>query len=185
MASNLEINNLSSWPLWFRIIIALVIAGFFIFIAKILILDSTKATLQSTEQNYSKTKTNFQTLQAEVADLDAIIAETEALDTVLAEMLKYLPSDIEMPSLIDSVYESARENSIIFEQLSPEKDIEETHYTIKPISLKADTGYNSMGSFIQKVTSLDRIMNIEGVTFKELEEATKTLMRISILRTYP
>lgn len=166
MGSKLELNNLSSWPLWFKVIVALVIAAFFIFIGKLLFIDDAKSSLQTTEKNYTQTKTNFATLQNDVADLDAIRAETAALDAVLKDLLHYLPNDVEMPSLIDSVYESARENSIVFEQLTPEKDIEGEHYTIKPIALKANTGYNSMGSFVQKVTSLNRIMNIEGVTFK-------------------
>lgn len=166
MASKLELNNLSTWPIWFKVIVAAAITGAIFFIAKVVFLDDKKSELQGTESTYNKSKTNFATLQNEVADLDAIQNETNALELMLQDMLRYLPSNVEMPSLIDNVYESARENSIVFEQLSPEKDIEQTHYTIKPISLKANTGYNSMGSFIQKVTSLDRIMNIEGVTFK-------------------
>lgn len=97
-----------------------------------------------------------------------------------------------MPSLVDSVYVSARDNGFVFDKFRPEKGIDTEFYRIEPISLSADVGYVSMSAFIEEVTTLKRIMNVHSVSFKadantdsvDAKSSNTPLKMTAQLRTY-
>ncbi|MDO4643301.1 MAG: type 4a pilus biogenesis protein PilO, partial [Cardiobacteriaceae bacterium] len=103
---------------------------------------------------------------------------------ILRSLLAYLPSKDEMPDLIDSVYVSGVDNSIIFDTFLPEKDIKQNYYDVKPIALKADTGYTNFAQFTGRISALQRILNVSDMSIKIAEKDPNKLTINSQLQTY-
>lgn len=164
--SKFEIGNLSTWGIVHRaffalLLFALVCLAYYFFKGKEQQenVDGLQSSLQSSLTNYEKKAKDF-------AELKYIREEVELLKGVLKETVKNLPTNEEWPSLVNSVYESAKDNGITFEKYQPKSKIEEDYYLVQPVELGADAGYLSISSFVEKVTSLERIMNVESVTLK-------------------
>lgn len=190
--NSFNINDLSSWSLPIALLFATVIvAGLFVFI-KSFFVDKVTTEIESIESEIYRQQNVYDKNKQTVAILPHIKKEIEALRTVRDKAKKYLPTEVSMPSLLNSVYVSARDNGFVFDTQRPGKDIDTQFYTIKPMSLSADVGYVSMSAFIEEVTTLKRIMNVHSVSFKssnkvnsiDAKSANMPLKMTAELRTY-
>lgn len=186
--SSFNINDLSTWG-WpvallagvVIIVITVVIIESFLVSGLTTAIDKKSTEISQAEKKYSKNKKIL-------ATLPQIRQEVKALEKVKDEAKAFLPTEVSMPNLIDSVYASARKNGIIFKSFTPQQDINTPYYTIKPISLSTSTGYLSMAAFIEEVTTLKRIMNVHSVSFSsqgKLEKDENVPLSVTAqLRTY-
>lgn len=190
--SNFNLNDLSSWSLPVALLFAVIIAvGLFMLIKSFFINDVT-TNIESIDSEIARQQSVYDKNKQTVAILPHIQKEIEALRTVRDKAKKYLPTEVSMPSLVESVYVSARDNGFVFDTQRPGQDIDTQFYTIKPMSLSADVGYVSMSAFIEEVTTLKRIMNVHSVSFKAKNEtstvdaksANMPLKMTAELRTY-
>jgi|GEM_PF-5462501 len=190
-SSNFNLNDASTWNslgvvffgLLFAVALFFIVYNFFV-TPKLQEIDSNMAKIDKQKNEYTKNKALVELiprLKKEVAEWQ--IAKNEAK--------KYLPTDISMPQLIDNVYLAAQDNGIVFNKFTPEGDINQKFYTIKPITLSTNVGFSSMSSFIEQVTALKRIMNIQSVSFKTpnsrkgfAETPNSPLQMTAQLRTY-
>ena len=117
-------------------------------------------------------------------DLPKYKERSEELVGVLKSLLAYLPSNDEMPDLIDSVYVSGVDNGIIFDTFQPEKDVKQTYYDIKPIKLKTDTKYTNFSLFTGRISALQRILNVSDMSIKIADKDPNKLSVDSQLQTY-
>lgn len=184
-------NDLSTWSWWFTTGVAVVIVCVLFFILKAWFVDEVSATVRLKKQAIIAEQQHYQTNKKMLSELPRIRGEIKALMAAYDVAKKYLPTDVSMPSLIDSVYRSARNNGIIFNTFAPQADIDMPFYTIKPITLSADVGFVNMAAFIEEVTTLERIMNVHSVSFIRSANATKSnadvnneLKMTAELRTY-
>ncbi|MGY0399025.1 MAG: type 4a pilus biogenesis protein PilO [Ostreibacterium sp.] len=190
--SNININDLSTWTLPLVLFSFIVIVVLLVYLAKEFFVDDVSGQIESKNVQIVKEEKTYATNRKIIALLPFVRKEVAALKVIRDDAKTYLPTQISMPSLIDNVYLSARNNGIVFSQFTPEKDIDTDFYTIKPISLSADVGYVSMANFIEEVTTLKRIMNVESVSFERTEDvgtlvnggANSSLKMKAQLRTY-
>lgn len=189
--SNFNVNDLSTWSIPVLLFSCLVVIGLLAFSIKHFFVNDITDNISSTDLQVSKQEQEYLKNQKIIALLPHIRKEVAQLEKVRDEAKKFLPTQVSMPSLIDNVYLSARNNGIVFNKFTPEKDIEKEFYTIKPISLKAEIGYISMSDFIEEITTLKRIMNVHSVSFSSNEKKdnfsdTKNtpLQMTAQLRTY-
>lgn len=177
--SNFNLNDLSTWNLPVALAFALIIAFILIFLIKSFFVDDVTEQIEATEREIAQQRSTYSSNKQTVAILPHIQREIDALKVARDQAKKYLPTEVSMPSLVDSVYVSARNNGFVFNQYRPEKGIDTEFYTIRPISLSADVGYISMSAFIEEVTTLKRIMNVHSVSFKSQSETTSSEARNS------
>lgn len=189
--NNVDLNDLSSWPLPLVLFVSLLVVCGVAFVIKMFVADPVTDTINSTESEIKSKELEYAKNQEVVALLSHIRTEVNELEIIRDEAKKYLPTEISMPSLIDNVYLAARGNGIVFNDFTPKPDIDTEFYIIKPVELSADVGYLSMSSFIEQVTSLKRIMNVESVFFKAeakngspLRDSDDPLTMTAQLRTY-
>ncbi len=164
--NKVDINDLSTWPVMMSLLFALFIAAGIFYFAKTFLVDDITANIERTNNEIIQLENQYKSDRAIVAILPQIREEVKRLKEIQANLKTYLPTKVFMPSLIDNVYLVGRNNGIVFDKLVPEKYIEEKYYSIKPISLKAEVGFESMAAFIEEVTTLKRIMNIDSVSFQ-------------------
>lgn len=186
--SRIDPNDLSTWPLLVTAVIGVAIVALLVVLIKSFLVEKVTAEVEGVDKKISEQEKNYEKNIKIVALLPHVRKEVAELEIVRDEAKKYLPTKVSMPSLIDSIYIAARNNGIVF-NVTPEGDVKKEFYTIKPISLSAETGYNSMSSFVEEVTTLKRIMNVQSVSFTSInkdykKDANTPLKMTAQLRTY-
>lgn len=164
-AVTFNVNDLSTWRLPVALLIGLFIVGSLFYMSKTFITDNVSHAVRQKNVEITNIEQQYKNNRNIIANLVQIRREVEELQKIRDEAIKFLPTDISMPELIDNVYDSARKNDIVFSSFMPQPDINTAYYTIKPISLSANVGYLSMADFIEEVTTLKRIMNVHSVSF--------------------
>lgn len=163
--STLNINDLSTWTIPVVVIFVVAIIAIIGYLIKMFLVDDVTLQINGVDKKIIKQEETYSKNQEIIALLPHIRKEVSELLIVRDEAKKFLPTEVSMPALIDNVYLAARDNGIVFDKFTPEKDIDTEFYTIKPIALSAEVGYESMAAFIEQVTSLKRIMNVQSVSF--------------------
>lgn len=172
--SNFNLNDLSTWTVPIVLFAAAVIVAIIVYGIKMFFVDEVTQDIESINSKVTTQEQTYAKNQAIIAILPHIRKEVSELKIVRDEAKKFLPTEISMPALIDNVYLAARDNGIVFSKFTPENDIDTDFYTIKPIALSAEVGYESMSAFIEQVTTLKRIMNVQSVSFSAGSQSKDT-----------
>ncbi len=75
-----------------------------------------------------------------------------------------LPTGKEIPRLLQDISASGREAGLEFALFQPNPEIPKQFYAEIPISLKVTGGYHQVASFFDKVSRMNRIVNIKDLT---------------------
>ena len=189
--NDLDFSNAGAWPPAFKaiavlLVIAAVGAAGYWFDSKDLWAEYQRA--QREEQNL---KTQFESKQRVMANIDAYRVQLDELRGMLAEMLQQLPTETEMPDLLEDVSRIGVENGLVFELFRPEGEFNEGGVFIsKPIAIRARANYHQFASFISDVSALDRIVTLESVQIEaetrgnEAEQDEDELIIQATLQTY-
>ncbi len=188
--NGININDLSTWPIIMTLFVAIVIAAIILYMVKTFFIDELTDRINRKNTEIIQQENQYKRDKQIVAILPKIRADVKKLQTMQENLKTFLPTKVSMPSLIDNVYVVGRNNGIIFDKLVPGEYIEKKYYAIKPISLRAEIGFESMAAFIEEVTTLERIMNVDSVSFTVSDNDTShrnanvPLLMTAQLRTY-
>ena len=181
---HLDTSNPGTWPIYYKILCWVLIVGLAAFIYNKFVREPLVEQQDSYKAKITQLEIEYKELYQYQQDLPKYKERSEELVGVLKSLLAYLPSNDEMPDLIDSVYISGVDNGIIFDTFQPEKDIKQTYYDIKPIKLKTDTKYANFALFTGRISALQRILNVSDMSIKIADKDPNRLSVDSQLQTY-
>ncbi|MCF6266654.1 MAG: type 4a pilus biogenesis protein PilO [Desulfuromusa sp.] len=106
-------------------------------------------------------------------------AEYEKMQVKLDEALGELPLKKEIPSLLTSIGDLAKEKGLEILRFKPAKEIIKGFYAEVPVTLKLSGSYHQAASFFDAVSKMERIVNIKGLTLGGTKEVKgKTTLRV-------
>ena len=183
--SQLDTSNPGTWPVYYKIICWVIIVGLMAFVYNKFFRQPLVEEQDTHNAKITELKDKYKVFYQYQQDLPKYQERTEALVGVLRSLLEYLPSDDEVPDLIDSVYVAGVDNGIIFDSfVRPDVDIKQPYYNIKPVKLKADTQYANFAKFTGRMSALQRIMNVSDMSIKIADNDPNKLTIERQLQTY-
>lgn len=179
----LDVNNIGSWPPMVKgIILVLGFAfalggGYFAYVSGLL-QDLDKYSRQ--EESF---KQEYEDKAFKSANLGALRRQREDMEEQFGSLLRQLPSDTEVPGLIDDIDEAARQSGLEVEQLDPEPERAAEFYVEKPIRVVVKGRFHDLGEFVSSVSNLSRIVTLHDFEIKP--QSGPSDLRMSILaKTY-
>ena len=97
-------------------------------------------------------------------------AEYEKMQLRLNEALNELPLKREIPTLLTSVGDSAKEKGLDIVRFQPEQEVLKGFYAEVPVALKLSGSYHQAGAFFDAVSDMERIVNIQGLSLSGAKE---------------
>jgi type IV pilus assembly protein PilO len=160
----LDINDIGRWPFPFRaalIVILFVIvvgAGFYMTIIqdKAPILDRVKAE----EANLWIT---FENKQKKAANYDAYKTQLEQMEQSFGTMLRQLPGETEIPSLIVDISQTGLAAGLQEKLFEPQPEVQRDFYAEKPIKIQLSGGYHEIANFVSGIAALPRIVTLHNI----------------------
>ena len=160
----LDINDIGRWPFPFRaalIVILFVIvvgAGFYMTITqdKAPILDRVKAE----EANLWIT---FENKQKKAANYDAYKTQLEQMEQSFGTMLRQLPGETEIPSLIVDISQTGLAAGLQEKLFEPQPEVQRDFYAEKPIKIRLSGGYHEIANFVSGIAALPRIVTLHNI----------------------
>lgn len=167
----LEFNAIGVWPLPVRlalllIIFALVLLGAYYF--HISDLNATHDRLQAQELTLRK---SFEEKAFESANIDAYRDQMVELETSFGALLAQLPSDTEVPGLLEDITEIGYGSSLDIKSITLQPEVTGEFYVELPIKIVANGGYHDFGAFVSGVSGLSRIVTLHDYVIEKDEKA--------------
>ena len=164
---NLDINDCGRWPLLFRalfIILAFILVvglGYWQFVHKTVLPELAKQ-----ERAEDDLRVKFEQRQKKAANLDAYKAQLDEMTTNFGTMLRQLPGQTEIPSLLVDISQTGLASGLEEELFQPTGEQRKEFYAEKPISIRLKGSYHELGAFVGGIAALPRIVTLHDIDIK-------------------
>jgi type IV pilus assembly protein PilO len=161
---NLDVNDVGRWPVLFRasvifvVFLAVVGAGVWFTIIK----DRLPA-LQRAQDDEATLRVTFENKQRKAANYDAYKAQLSQIEQSFGTMLRQLPGETEIPSLIVDVSQTGLASGLQEKLFQPQPEIPRDFYAEKPIKIRLSGGYHEIANFVSGVAALPRIVTLHNI----------------------
>ena len=177
-----DLDTIGFWPAPVKAIITAIIfssciaGGYFFHIQNMQI----ELTTVTGEEN--NLRVEFEQKAFLAANLEEYRAQTLTMEESFTELLRQLPSETEVPGLVDDVTNTGVGSGLEFANLVlPPEEIQEFYIEI-PINLDVVGSYHDFGTFVSGVASLDRIVTLHDFTIRARDDSFLDMTIVA--RTY-
>ncbi|EGR1042710.1 fimbrial protein [Vibrio cholerae] len=171
----LELDEISEWPLLPQLLVILLImlliqgAGYWFYLMpkqdEIALLKQEEETVKAT----LRIKAN------KVAVLPQIQAQLDELKERYDFLLRQLPVQKELASMLASVNQLGLDSSLTFMRIDwGERESQEFLYRL-PLNIELTGSYHDIGDFSQAIAKLPRIINFDDVDWQRVSQESSTL----------
>lgn len=155
---DLKLENAGTWPLVPKLLaFALALALGALAIYYFLVMPKLED-INTVERNIANVEKEIQTLQATVKRFEGKEEEILKLTQELEEAGKILPLQQEQPQLIDDVAENALASELDLLVFRPGAEVAQEQFYELPITLQFSGDYDSVGDFMARVSSMERLV---------------------------
>lgn len=183
--SELDVNNLGSWPLPVKVItcVLLLIAG--LGLGYYFYLQDLQTQLQQQQAQEATLKQQFSTKAAQAANLEAYKVQMKEMEESFGMLLRQLPSDTEVPGLLEDITRTGLESGLEFEEIKLQPESVQQFYIELPIQVSVVGTYHDLATFVSAVASLPRIVTLHDFEIKQARDENTSRLTMSVLaKTY-
>jgi len=170
---SLDANDVGRWPLVFRVaVIAIVFvvvlaSGIYFFI-----IEDKMPQLKREQQTEQDLRVTFENKQRKAANYDAYRAQLAQMEQSFGTMLRQLPGETEIPSLIVDISQTGLAAGLQEKLFQPQGEVPKDFYAEKPIKIVLSGGYHEIANFVSGVAALPRIVTLHDIIITP-EDATR------------
>lgn len=164
--NDIDFNRIGVWPVAGKVVVCILVVAaivaltFFMFV-KDLNLDLERVTAKEVELRSSFERKSF-----EAANLDAYRAQKDEMKKSLAALVSQLPSDTEVPGLLEDIDERGVESGLDINSIKLRPERAKEFYIELPIDIEMVGGYHDMGAFVSGIAAMPRIVTLHDYVMK-------------------
>ena len=161
---SLDVNDVGRWPLPFRIAMIVIVfvivtgLGFYWVIVK-----DKAPQLQRAQGEEQELRLTFENKQRKAANYDAYKAQLAQIEQSFGTMLRQLPGETEIPSLIVDISQTGLAAGLQEKLFEPQAEIPRDFYAEKPIKIRLTGSYHEIGNFVSGIAALPRIVTLHDI----------------------
>lgn len=180
--NDIDFENIGGWPKQVKVFFAILLM-LCVFIAGYFLVVSDAIDVYVAEQDKElQLRDDFQSKYQLAANLKLYREQLATMEVQFAELLKMLPSENEMPGLLDDLTFVATDAGLRIQSLDWEPEIQRDFYIEFPIKMSVTGDYHQIGNMVSGVAKLPRIVSLHDFTIKR-DDAGNLAMDI-LAKTY-
>ena len=126
--------------------------------------------LERAELQEPALKAQFDDVQNKAANLGAYKAQLEEMRRSFGAMLRQLPDTTDIESLLVDLSQTSVASGLDVQFFKPEQEVAKEFYAEYPIKLSVIGKYHEFGRFISGLAALPRIVTLQDISIRPLEE---------------
>ena len=161
---SLDANDVGRWPLPFRIAVIIIVfalvsgLGVYWFIVK-----DKAPLLERAQGEEQELRLTFENKQRKAANYDAYKAQLSQIEQSFGTMLRQLPGETEIPSLIVDISQTGLAAGLQEKLFVPQAEVPRDFYAEKPIKIRLTGSYHEIGNFVSGIAALPRIVTLHDI----------------------
>ncbi|MFQ3071639.1 type 4a pilus biogenesis protein PilO [Neisseria polysaccharea] len=168
--NNLDFNNLHLLNLPARLFIALLAVTAILGGGYAGLFKSQLESLEEYEAKETELKNTYKQKSIDAASLDNLKEELAAIRSAFNIMLKQLPTDSEIPNLVQELHQAGSSNGLRLDSVIPQPPVDDGPIQRLPYSISITGNYNQISQFTRDVGSLSRIITLESLKITQSAE---------------
>ncbi|HZW59346.1 MAG TPA: type 4a pilus biogenesis protein PilO [Woeseiaceae bacterium] len=182
----LDVNDVGRWPLPFRLAVIVIV-----FVAVIglgiywTIIQDRGPQLERVQNEEQTLRQVFENKQRKAANFDAYKAQLAQMEQSFGTMLRQLPGETEIPSLIVDISQTGLAAGLQEKLFAPQPEIPKEFYAEKPIKISLSGGYHEIANFVSGVAALPRIVTLHDIVITPNEKGSFNKLTMEVTaKTY-
>ncbi len=161
---SLDANDVGRWPLPFRVAVIVIVfvlvlgLGIYWFIVK-----DKAPQLERAQAEEQELRLTFENKQRKAANYNAYKAQLTQIEQSFGTMLRQLPGETEIPSLIVDISQTGLAAGLQEKLFVPQAEVPRDFYAEKPIKIRLAGGYHEIGNFVSGIAALPRIVTLHDI----------------------
>ncbi len=183
--NDLDFNNIGAWPGALKVIVAALVFIVLVVLGYQFHLKDLRASLEQSEAKEVQLRNEFTQKSFRAANLDAYKEQLAEIEERFGTLLKQLPSDTEVPGLLEDITQMGLNSGLEFESITLQPEVIQPFYIELPISIVVQGTYHDIGTFVSSVAGLPRIVTLHDFTIAPLNNGNSDMLKMSIVaKTY-
>lgn len=188
-AGDLDMSNIGSMPSAVKAIVMVFVFALVLGLGYSLYLTEKREMIAKSEKTHGTLREEYRDKFQKSANLVGYRKQKEEMVATFGALLRQLPSDTEVPGLIEDITRAALDNSLAIEAIKLQPEVRTEFYVELPIEVTVIGDYHMLGSFVSGTANLSRIvtlhdfdifpgagprdlrMTIQAKTYRYLEES--------------
>ena len=167
--AELDLNNLGAWPAAVKVIACCLLLIVALALGFNFYLKDLQADLDRQRAEEQTLKDQFSAKAFQAANLDAYKSQMAEMEESFGSLLRQLPSDTEVPGLLEDITRTGLGSGLEFEEIKLEPEVIQQFYIELPIQIAVVGGYHDLATFVSGVASLPRIVTLHDFEIKSVE----------------
>ncbi|MDP1930538.1 MAG: type 4a pilus biogenesis protein PilO [Gammaproteobacteria bacterium] len=186
---NFDWNNLSDiesigvWPGVVKFVIAMFIFVLCLGLGFWFDIRNLQGALERWTAEESTLRNEFELKAVMAANLEEYKAQTVEMEEAFSELLRQLPSQTEVPDLVDDITETGLGSNLAFSRIELDAELAQEFYIEQPIQVEVMGNYHDFGTFVSGVASLPRIVTLHDFEITAMNQRAALSMTITA-KTY-
>lgn len=139
------------------------------------------ARIQATEQSLRK---EFEQKAFEAANLEALRAQMEEMNQMFGALVSQLPSDTEVPGLLEDITAIGSSNGLEFNSIELQEETVQEFYVELPIDILVTGTYHDLGAFVSGIAGLPRIVTLHDFEITPVTDRPGVMQMNIVAKTY-
>jgi len=182
--SELDLNNIGVWPAPVKFIFAVILFVVVLFLGYHFHLQDLQVSLDAQVAEEQTLKEQFSVKAFQAANLDAYKEQMVEMEESFGALLRQLPSDTEVPGLLEDITRTGLGSGLDFEQIKLLPEVTQQFYIELPIQIDVVGSYHDLATFVSGVASLPRIVTLHDFSIAPVAESSSRLKMGILAKTY-
>ena len=183
--ADLDLNNLGSWPAAIKVIACFLLLIVVLALGYNFHLKDLEVDLVQRHAEEETLKQQFAAKAFQAANLEAYKDQMKEMETSFGALLRQLPSDTEVPGLLEDITRTGLGSGLEFEQIKLLPEVAQQFYIELPIQISVLGRYEDLATFSSGVASLPRIVTLHDFEMVPVKDDGASRLRMSVMaKTY-
>lgn len=177
---DLDVKEAGSWPWLLKVLSCCLALLAALSVMVWLVISDQRDAFMAAQRQEVRLLSEYRSRASEAAFLPEMREQLATLEGQVAQLRTMLPTDAQIPALLDSISGAAVDNRLTIETIRLRPALTQAHYVEQPLDIQVRGGYHQLARFIADIASLPRMVTQHDFTLEPNEGRGDTL-RLSLL----
>jgi len=183
--NDLDLNNVGSWPTPVKVISAVLLLAIVLAGGWFLHVQDLQESLERHQGEEVALKQQFESKVRQAANLEAYKEQMVLMEASFEQLLKQLPSDTEVPGLLEDITSAGLNSGLEFEEIRLLNEVTQQFYIELPIQIRVVGNYHELATFVSAVASMPRIVTLHDFQIGAGKDGNASRLAMNIqVKTY-
>ena len=181
---DLDVKEAGGWPWLLKVLCCCLALLAALSVMLWLVVSEQREALMVAQRQEARLLSEYRSKASQAAFLPEMRDQLATLEGQVGRLRTMLPTDAEIPSLLDSISDAAADNRLTIETIRLRPAQAQAHYVEQPLDIQVRGGYHQLARFSADIASLPRMLTQHDFNLEPVDGRGEALRLSLLARTY-